>query len=339
MQTATPSLRECGRTGPGGSEDTPAIHCVATKSSCPNGVPNTRMPNPEPRHTNASGSVTRGIRSSVFAEFRPDSARIPHLGLAFVDANAVHGPTIRVARSHTSPAIDQVWGHNVQIVVKRQLSTTAMRGPRTPCWKVQLLPSLRRSTAELSCGPPTVAMCPRRRRIALAMELGASALDNCSPNLKSNCTSCNVQHGPQVLGCMPKGPPAALRRELLKFVTNSVMPLGNSCPGRVWVGRFLGSRNMLSVRSVPRDTSAPSDHWRVRPTAPTSMLEQPSSTAPMLQASLAEINTSQRPAENSSKRLVNLVLKMFLPTTFGTTQMRLRGFLHRNPHGATKRAT
>ena len=47
-----------------------SCNCVATKSSCPSGVPSTRMPNcsvgnPEPRHTNASGSVTRAIRSSV----------------------------------------------------------------------------------------------------------------------------------------------------------------------------------------------------------------------------------------------------------------------------------
>ena len=111
------------------------------------------------------------------------------------------------------------------------------------------------------------------RRIALAMELGGCALDNCSPILKSNCASCNVSNtGLKCSEVMPQSPPAAPRRELLKFVrnffssksngssgTNSVMPLGNSSPGRVWVGRFLGSRNMLSVRSVPGATSAPSN--------------------------------------------------------------------------------
>ena len=105
------------------------------------------------------------------------------------------------------------------------------------------------------------------RRIAL-MELGACALDNCSPIFRSGCASCNVSNtGLRCSDVMPESPPQHLIANTSNLSsksngssgTNAVMPLGNSFSGRVWVERFLGSRNVLSVRSVPGATSAPSN--------------------------------------------------------------------------------
>ena len=112
--------------------------------------------------------------------------------------------------------------------------------------------------------------------------------------------------------------PIKPRRELIKFVKNFFSSKSNRSSGTNSV--FLGSRNVFSVRSMSRATSTPSNAWRPLENSPN----------PMLQTSLAEINTSQRPSENSSKRLLNLVLEMLPPlsskTSFVTTWMPLRQF-------------
>ena len=114
-----------------------SCNCVATKSSCPSGVPNTRMPNrsmgnPEPRHTNASGSVTHAIRSSVSKNpgLTPPEFHTWVLPSFMRMREWTHNSRCTV---HTRPAIDQ--GLGSQRTDRRETPTTFLYRPENPGWQ------------------------------------------------------------------------------------------------------------------------------------------------------------------------------------------------------------
>ena len=131
-------------------------------------------------------------------------------------------------------------------------------------------------------------------RTELTIVVAVSALDNCSPNLKSNCASCTVSN--TNLTCsvvMPDGPAAAPRLGVLQLVknfflsnsngitgANSMTHLGNSSPRRIGGGRLLDPATLrVSGRCLGQDQRLPelNAHWRVHPSEPTKDLAHPSS--------------------------------------------------------------
>ena len=126
----------------------------------------------------------------------------------------------------------------------------------------------------------------------MEMKFGACALDNCSPILKSRHVLQRVQHGPQML-----------------FFSSKKWKLKNEfCD-------LSATRPLDGCQGPHQRFPTPDDHWRVRPTAPMSMLEQPFSCSwlgqQLLQCRkprLAEINTWQlRRTSNHVPNDVNLV--------------------------------
>ena len=171
----------------------------------------------------------------------------------------MHGHTLRARscgqrilkrRSRCLDNITQLLCHGATHQSPQYVPATIPRTPPLGFWRAVNLPN----------------------RTEFTMVVGVSALDNCSPNLKSNCASCTVSN--TNLKCsvvMPDGPAAAPRLDVLKLAknffssnsngisgANSVTHLGNSSPRRIRGGRLLGSCNIASVRSLPGARSAPS---------------------------------------------------------------------------------
>ena len=123
MQTARPSLLECGRAG-----------LVALQTLLQMPGHEIVMSERRAQHTDAQLLCWQSGTSphqrlwichscdplKCVAKSRPDTGRVPHLGLPFINANAGMGPQFALHGPMQDLQSIRVWGHNVQIVVKRQ---------------------------------------------------------------------------------------------------------------------------------------------------------------------------------------------------------------------------